>query len=128
MRLQRTVVLALVMALFSGQTLVAVQRAACAMPRGTNPPSCARCAGHDSSSAKSLNADRSCCAAAKVAPDRAPARIASERSSETRLLSAASLPAAATLVQSTASHPTTAFESPPPYSSPLHLRTTILLN
>lgn len=127
MHLRRTVVIALALALFSGQTLVAVQRAACAMPRGTNPPTCARCAGHDASAARSLGADRSCCAAATTTADRAPARIASERSSETRVLTAANVPVAATMATLTAFRPTTSFETPPSYSSSPHLRTTILL-
>ena len=58
MHLRRTIVIALTVALFSGQTFVAVQRAACAMPRGGNPPSCARCAGQNSLTVASLVADR----------------------------------------------------------------------
>ena len=127
MHLHRTVVIALTLALFSGQTLVSVHRAACAMPRGANPPSCARCAGHDSSPVLSFSADRSCCAAAKAAADREPARIAPERSTQTRLPMVALLPVAAPLDKSAASRLTHAFETPPLDPSPPLLRTTILI-
>ncbi len=126
MHLRRTIVIALTLALFSGQTFVAVQRAACAMPRGGNPPSCAGCAGQNSLTVTSLVADRSCCGAAKAAADREPARIAPHRSIETRLPMVAPLPVSTPLVASATPRAIHAFETPPPRPSPLLLRTTIL--
>jgi hypothetical protein len=124
-----SVVLAL--ALFTGQTFVFAGRAACAVPRGANPPACAQCAAARPTASASIGADRSCCAAAKAAADREPATIGAPGSPKNhagRAGGAALLPAltpftsAARLV-----HTPCTFESPPLLTDTPHRRATVFL-
>ncbi|HLQ67873.1 MAG TPA: hypothetical protein VK123_11650 [Candidatus Limnocylindrales bacterium] len=123
--------LVLAVALLAGQTFVFGGRAACAVPRGANPPACSRCAAPLPSASGSIGADRSCCAAAKAAADREPATIGTTRGTDHRasradFVALGPMPvqtaSAARLVQT----PST-FESPPIFADTPQRRATVFL-
>jgi hypothetical protein len=81
---RRTIGLAVALALFAGQTLLPLERAACGMPRGGEPPACPSCAADRGPQPVSLNADRSCCRVSTAAPDREPATVVVARFADGR--------------------------------------------
>jgi len=123
--------LVLAVALLAGQTFVFGGRAACAVPRGGNPPACARCAAPLPSASVSMGADRSCCAAAKAAADREPATIGATggpKNHASRADGAALLPTPMPFISAArlVNVPST-FESPPIFADTPQRRATVFL-